>query len=221
MVEPEQAEITEENQFEGDQHPDVDSQNEADGIERDSEQPDGNGYESIPEDSDETDEVFVLNQKLAEVSDKYVRAVAEHENHRKRMAGELDRTRKYAIDQFAREMLEVLESLEIACEIRVGENAEETVESMREGIELTLKLLHGALAKFSIEEINPLAGEVFDANFHQAMTMQPSEEYPANHIMETFRKGYRIHDRLLRPAMVVVTSQGSGKASSNEPADES
>jgi len=155
-------------------------------------------------DLDLENEVHELTSKLSEANEKYVRMAAEHENYRRRMTGELDRARKFEVANFAREMLEVLESLDRACEIPVDDDALSALDSMREGVELTRKQLIDGLGKFSIEEISPQTGEAFDVNFHQAMTMEPTSEVPANHVVNTFRKGYKIHDRLLRPAMVMV-----------------
>ena len=158
------------------------------------------------EDSEDADRTQELESQVTEMNEKYIRLAAEHENYRKRMDGQLDRARKFAVDQFAREMLEVLESLDKACEIEIEGDTTPAVTAIREGVELTRKQMHNALKKFSIEEIVPQVGDVFDVNFHQAMTTQPSADIPANHIFDLFRKGYRIHDRLLRPAMVVVAA---------------
>ncbi len=175
--------------------------------------------ESQPQDSEaslESDEserethepadALQLQEENAELKEKYLRLFAEHENYRKRMNEQLDRVGKHAIDKFAREMLEVLESLDRACEIDIGDKPAPALISMRDGVDLTRKQLLDALERFSIEEIAPQVGDAFDVQWHQAMTTQPSAQMPANHIYELFRKGYRIHERLLRPAMVVVSA---------------
>ena len=158
-----------------------------------------------------TDEISHLNEQAAEQLDRFQRLSAEYVNYQKRKDQEIDKARKYAIDQFARAMLDVMESLDKACEIEEVDDSAAAVSAMREGMDLTRKQLLAAFENFGMEEINPEPGSVFDANFHQAITMLPSDEIPANHISEVFRKGYRIHDRLLRPAMVIVASGSAGE----------
>ena len=153
------------------------------------------------------DEISFLKKENEEQFERFQRLSAEHTNYQKRMDAEIQRARKYSIDQFAKAMLDVMESLDQACDIDQTEDTDPAVVAMRDGMELTRKQLLAAFERFSIEEVNPELGAAFDANFHQAMTMRPSEEFPPNHISEVFRKGYRLHDRLLRPAMVIVTSQ--------------
>lgn len=154
-------------------------------------------------------EVSHLKKEAEEQFERFQRLSAEYSNLQKRSEQEIKKARKYSIDQFAKSMLDVMESLDQACDIEQAEELEldPTVVAMREGMELTRKQLLSAFESFGIEEVNPERGVAFDANFHQAMTMQPSTEIPPNHISEVFRKGYRLHDRLLRPAMVIVTSR--------------
>ncbi len=185
------------------------------------EQQDIEDHSGDESESDLQDQVHELTQQLTEANEKFVRMAAEHDNYRKRMNGELERARKYEVANFAREMLEVLESLDRACEITVDDDALTTLDSMREGVDLTRKQLIDGLGKFSIEQIDPQPGEEFDVNFHQAMTMHPTCEIPANHVVETFRKGYKIHDRLLRPAMVVVACEPETKNDVDNNLDES
>ena len=178
----------------------------------------GNGanYGIVEEESEEgftteslegiNEELELQKKNIADQKDKYLRLMADYDNFRKRYDMEIERARKFGIDQFAQAMLDVMESLDKACEIEHLENLEATISSIQEGVELTRKQLQGAFKRFYIEEIDPQPGTPFDANVHQAMTMQPSVEIPPNHISEVFRKGYRLHDRLLRPAMVIVTS---------------
>ncbi len=154
----------------------------------------------------ESEDALQLQEENAELKEKYLRLFAEHENYRKRMTEQLDRVEKHAIDKFARAMLEVLESLDRACEIDIGDAPVPSLVSMHDGVDLTRKQFLDALEHFSIEEIAPQVGDAFDVQWHQAMTTQPSAQMPANHICKLFRKGYRIHERLLRPAMVVVSA---------------
>ena len=153
------------------------------------------------------DEVSHLKKEADGQFERFQRLSAEYSNFQKRMEQEIQKARKFSIDQFARAMLDVMESLDQACDIEQAEDLDPTVVAMREGMDLTRKQLLSAFESFGIEEVNPEPGVAFDANFHQAMTMQESTEVPPNHISEVFRKGYRLHDRLLRPAMVIVASR--------------
>ena len=153
------------------------------------------------------DEISHLKNKAEEQFERFQRLSAEYSNYQKRMEQEIQKARRFSIDQFARAMLDVMESLDQACDIEQAEDLDPTVVAMREGMDLTRKQLLSAFESFGIEEVNPELGVAFDANFHQAMTMLESTEIPPNHISEVFRKGYRLHDRLLRPAMVIVASR--------------
>ena len=154
-----------------------------------------------------TDEISHLKNEAEEQFERFQRLSAEYSNYQKRMEQEIQKARRFSIDQFARAMLDVMESLDQACDIEQAEDLDPTVVAMREGMDLTRKQLLSAFESFGIEEVNPELGVAFDANFHQAMTMLESTEIPPNHISEVFRKGYRLHDRLLRPAMVIVASR--------------
>ncbi len=144
-----------------------------------------------------------VNQELADKQESYLRSVAELQNLRKRNAIELEKARKFAIDKFARSLLEVMESLDKACEM----GSSEDFKAVQEGVELTRKQLLNVFEKESIFPISPNPGDVFDVNEHEAMTSVPTADLPPNHIVEVFRPGYRIHDRLLRAAMVIVSAQ--------------
>ncbi len=136
--------------------------------------------------------------KAAEYHDKMLRMQAEMENLRKRTERDVSNAHKYAVDKFANELLQVKDSLEL------GLSAEDIdVEKLQEGTELTLKILSNTFEKFSIEELNPV-GEVFDPNLHEAMTMQESTECAPNSVLTVVQKGYTLHGRLIRPAMVIV-----------------
>jgi len=133
-----------------------------------------------------------------EFQDRVLRMQAEMENLRKRAERDLANAHKYAIEKFASELLQVKDSLELGLNAGVVE-----AEKLREGTELTLKVLVSTLKKFAIEEIDP-AGEPFDPNLHQAMTTQESGEHEPNTVIQVMQKGYTLHERLLRPAMVIV-----------------
>jgi len=135
-----------------------------------------------------------------------IRARAESENLKKRHSRELENAHKFAIEKFVNELLPVKDSMELGLSAAQGEAAD--VDKLVEGTELTLKLLADVMAKFGIEEINP-EGEPFNPEFHQAMAMQPSNEVEPNTVLTVVQKGYTLNDRLVRPAMVMV-SQAAG-----------
>lgn len=157
---------------------------------------------------DDDDPLEAERRRADENWEKYLRAVAELENFRKRAARDLENTRKYAIDRFAGELLGVADSLEMG--IAAGAAADAT--SLLEGKQATLKQLRKVLADFGVEEIDP-RGERFDPEYHEAMTMQPSAEAEPGSVLTVVQKGYRINDRLLRPARVIVAAEPqSGEA---------
>lgn len=170
---------------------------------------DDNNSATMPDESgssekDLADELLAITKELESTKDDYLRAQAEIMNVKKRAGMDLEKARKYSIEQFATELLDVKESLEQACGVEVSDETDATIQAMRDGVELTLKQLTNVFEKFSLEEVNPQPGEAFDPQTHQAMTTQPSDEFDTNQIAVVFRKGYRLHERLIRPAMVVV-----------------
>ena len=142
--------------------------------------------------------------EVADLKDAWLRAKAETENVRRQGQADVARAHKYATERFASELLSVRDALE---QTLATENA--TTEQLREGVELTLRTLTAAFDKQSITPIEPL-GEKFDPNRHQAMTMVPSSK-PAQTVVQVFQKGYLLNDRVLRPALVAVSS-GPGDA---------
>jgi molecular chaperone GrpE len=133
----------------------------------------------------------------AEHHDAWLRAKAETENMRRRAVDDVDKARKFAVENFANELMAVKDSLEAALAV-----ASPSVDNMKDGVELTLKQLAAAFGKFSLNEINPL-GEKFDPHQHQAIQMIESDQ-PANTVVSVLQKGYRLHERTLRPALVMV-----------------
>ena len=135
--------------------------------------------------------------QAAEHHDAWLRAKADTENMRRRAAEDVDKARKFAVEGFASELLAVKDSLEAAL---AAESP--SVENMKDGVELTLKQLAAAFGKFNLHDIDPL-GEKFDPHFHQAIQMVESDQ-PANSRVTDLKKGYRLHERTLRPALVMV-----------------
>ncbi|MFO7285504.1 MAG: nucleotide exchange factor GrpE [Gammaproteobacteria bacterium] len=154
------------------------------------------------------EELEALRRQAEENWNNYLRAVAELDNFRKRSARELETTRRYAAERLGQAILPVRDSLEAA--LASADNV--TVETLLEGNRATLKLLDDALASVGIREIDPL-GEPFDPAKHEAMSLQPSTEHAPNTVVLVIQKGYELHDRLLRPARVVVSApQSQGDA---------
>lgn len=149
-----------------------------------------------------------LEQELADAraqADDYwerlVRSEAEKDNIRKRAQKDVDTARKQSLEKLATELLAVRDSLEMG--VNAAHEDEADVAKIREGTELTLRMLTQAMEKFSIEEIKP-EGEKFNPDLHQAMSMQEVEGYEPNTVISVMQKGYRLEDRLLRPALVMV-----------------
>ncbi len=135
--------------------------------------------------------------QAAEHHDAWLRAKAETENMRRRAAEDVDKARKFAVENFASELLAVKDSLEAAL---AAESP--SVENMKDGVELTLKQLTSAFSKFNLNDIDPL-GEKFDPHQHQAIQVVESDQ-PANTVVTVLQKGYRLNERTLRPALVMV-----------------
>jgi len=160
-----------------------------------------------------------LQQQLADAEakakehwDQLLRVKAEQENLRRRHEREVENAHKYALERFAQELLPVIDSLEMGAEAAAAEGA--TLEKVREGTELTLKMLLSTIEKFGIKAVHP-EGEPFNPEYHQAMSMLESPEHAANTVMNVMQKGYTLNERLIRPAMVVV-SKGIPIASQEE-----
>ena len=162
--------------------------------------------EGTPSDSAEAPDaeakLAAAEAKAAENWDRYLRAVAEADNIRKRAARDVDNARKYALENFGRDLLAVRDSLEMG--IQAADNAD--VDALLEGKEATLKLLTTTLERFGIEEVDPV-GQPFDPELHEAMTMQPSTDAEPGSVLTVVQKGYSLNGRLLRPAMVVVAAE--------------
>lgn len=137
-------------------------------------------------------------QAANEHRDAWLRARAEADNIRKRAQVEIANAHKFAVEEFAAELLPVKDSLEAAL---IAENP--SVESMKSGIELTLKQLAAVFERFSLSEINPV-GQKFDPHRHQAISTVESEQEP-NTVVQVLQKGYLLRDRVIRPALVTVT----------------
>ncbi|MGD8843549.1 MAG: nucleotide exchange factor GrpE, partial [Gammaproteobacteria bacterium] len=144
--------------------------------------------------------------KADEHWDQCLRLQAEIENLRKRAERDLVNAHKFALEKFAGELLPVRDSLEMGLQA-VSENAD--IERLKQGGELTLKLLTDAMDKYNIKEINPL-NELFNPEYHEAMSMQERDDVAPNTVVTVVQKGYLLNDRLIRPAMVIVSRSAGG-----------
>ncbi len=129
----------------------------------------------------------------------FLRARADMENQRKRHQDEMDKTRKFAIEAFANQLLGVMDAMQAALADNTG-----NVETLKQGVELTHKQLASAFERFKITQMDPI-GEVFNPEFHQAISTQASEQ-AANTVVQVLQKGYCLQGRLLRPALVMTSS---------------
>jgi len=147
--------------------------------------------------------VSKAEEELVLHRDAMLRMQAEMDNLRKRLIRDQEKSRKFALERVMKDLLQVRDSLERGLES--GSEAT-TAEQFREGQTLTLKMLSKVMQDHDLELIDP-AGEKFDPEFHQAMTVLPSAELEENTVMEVLQKGFKLHDRLIRPAMVVVSGK--------------
>lgn len=151
---------------------------------------------------DASAELAEAEARAAENWERYLRAAAELENVRKRATRDVEHAHKYALENFGRELLQVKDSLELG--IAAGDSADAA--ALLEGSAATLKLLSATLERFGIKELDP-AGEPFDPQLHEAMTMQPSAEAEPGSVLTVIQKGYELNGRLLRPARVIVAAE--------------
>ena len=144
--------------------------------------------------------------QIEELNELYLRARAEADNIRKRAEAEMSNVRKYALEGFARELLSVKDSLELAraVDLTTDSSNNSIAAKVIEGLDLTIQQLESTFARFSIEEVSPEPGDKLDPEQHQAMTIEETTEIEPNRIYRVIQKGYLLHNRLLRPAMVIV-----------------
>ena len=150
-------------------------------------------------DENQTDQTNDYEQQIEELKNQVLYAKAETENVRRRGFEDAEKTRKYALESFSQELLIVKDSLEASL-------SSETIDltTLKDGVKLTLKQLNSVFEKFNIDEINPI-DEKFNPNEHQAISMIESENKEANTILNVLQKGYKLNERVIRPAMVVVS----------------
>ncbi|MCF6249674.1 MAG: nucleotide exchange factor GrpE [Methylococcaceae bacterium] len=153
-------------------------------------------------------------KKVDQNWDKAVRSQAEMENLKRRTQKDLENAHKYGLEKFAKELLSVIDSLELGIQASTS-NIPEVV-ALREGSELTIKQFENVFAKFNIEALEPI-GQTFNPELHQAMSMQPSADVEPNTVINVLQKGYILNGRLIRPAMVVVSQAAKPVDDSDKP----
>lgn len=157
-------------------------------------------YEELEE------KLTLAEQQAHENWEKAVRAQAELENVRRRAEREVTNAHRYSLEKFVDALLPVVDSMEHALQ-SANEQADAAT---KEGLELTLKLFLDVLQKFNVEQLNP-EGLVFDPKLHEAMSMQETSEVPQNTVLTVFQKGYKLYDRVIRPARVIVAKGKAGQ----------
>ena len=166
--------------------------------------------ESADENNAEQDPLEQAAAKLAEceettqrAKDDLLRVQAEMQNVRRRAEQDVEKAHKYGQEKFSIELLAVVDNLERSLEV-ASNNEDETVKAIYEGVNLTLKSFLDCFTKFNIEAVDPL-GEPFDPQLHQAMSIQENAECEPNTVIAVMQKGYTLHGRVIRPAMVMVS----------------
>jgi molecular chaperone GrpE len=147
-------------------------------------------------------EMEALLQQVTDANDQVLRIQAEMQNVRRRAERDIENAHKYALDKFTADLLPVVDNLERA--LGTINADDETQKAVATGVELTLKSFLDVLARFNIEVVDP-AGQPFDADLHQAVSMVPNSNSEPNTVIDVFQKGYTLNGRLVRPAMVVVS----------------
>ena len=191
---------------EQDENVEADKTDNADAVDK---QPENREPQATENDSGEaTDPLAELvaklsakEQALKEAHDRLLRVSADYENYKKRSAREMADFRKYANQSLLKEMLSVVDNLELA--INAAQEEKNSDKKLIEGLNLTRNEMLRVFEKFNVKPITA-RGEIFDPAFHEAVMREETDDYPENTVMSEFQKGYLIHDRLLRPAMVVV-----------------
>ena len=145
------------------------------------------------------DKLTLAEQQAHENWEKSVRSMAEVDNMRRRAERDVANAHRYGLEKFSASLLPVVDSLEQALQL----SHTEADANMREGLELTMKLLVDVLDKHDVKQLNPI-GDVFDPQQHEAMSMQESPDAAPNTILLVFQKGYKLNDRVIRPARVIV-----------------
>lgn len=172
----------------------------------------------LPASGAEAERIAELEAEIKTLTDQALRALAEAENTRRRAQREIEENNKYALTNFAREMLPVADNLRRALEAipANARAADKALDSFAQGVELTERELAAVLERFGIKRVEP-AGQPFDHNLHQAVMQMESVDQPAGTVVQVLQSGYTLHGRLLRPAMVAVAKTPAEAAPASLP----
>lgn len=183
---------------------------------QDLEQTQGGAESGADSDSDQVISLELALEKLAQAElaaekahDDLLRVQAEMQNLRRRTEQDIEKAHKYGQEKFSAELLSVMDNLERALDA-ASEHENEAVKAIYDGVDLTLKSFTDCFSKFNIEAVDPL-GEPFDPALHQAMSMQENPDVEPNTVIAVMQKGYTLHGRVIRPAMVMVAKGSSPK----------
>lgn len=157
--------------------------------------------------SEETESQIKTQEELSKAKNDYLYLLAEFDNYRKNAIKERSELIKYGAERFVRDFLSVLDNFELALKAAA---AKQNFESLQEGIQMIAGEMRSLLQKHGIEEIKS-EGKPFDPNNHEALSSEPREDLPAGHVASVFKKGYKLHDKLLRPAQVTVSTTAEVK----------
>lgn len=141
--------------------------------------------------------------QAAQHFDSLLRLQADMENLRRRTEREVDNAKKFALERFINDLIPVLDSMEMG--LQASNQAVNEQDTIRQGLEMTLKMFQDVMARFHVEALDP-TGQKFNPQEHEAMTMQPSADHEPNTVMLTIQKGYKLQGRVVRPARVVISS---------------
>ncbi len=166
-----------------------------------------------------SDETEALRAELAQLKEQVLRYAAEADNTRRRAEKEASDARAYAIQRFARDLLEAADNLSRALQAAhstsLTQHSEPAVKNLVLGIDMTEKALQSAFERNGLKKIDPAAGERFDPHRHQAVMEQPSDTAPPGSVVAVMQTGYELFGRVVRPAMVAVTPKAAAPASSS------
>ncbi len=174
----------------------------------------GDGAEAVTQDHAElTGMLEDARNKADEHWNQCLRLQADIENLNRRAERDVANAHKYALERFAQDLLPVRDSLEMGLSASAQENTDP--QKLREGVDLTLQMLTGVLEKFGISEVNP-EHEAFNPDFHQAMSLQERDDVAPNTVVTVVQKGYLLNERLIRPAMVIVSKAPDAARANDE-----
>jgi molecular chaperone GrpE len=184
----------------------MNTENSKDKAENSTEEVEAQQPQSVAEVDNSQETILALEEQVKELKNQVLRGLAETENVRKRAAKEMAEYQKYSISKLTESLINVLENLYRSTEHLSEESLQnEVIKKISEGIEITRKEFLNILEKNGVKRILPKIGDKFDHNFHQALSQQASLDYPSDTIIHVVQAGYVLNERLLKPAMVIVS----------------